>query len=254
VLALIVGCWSDESDIESAAVIDALVEARGRFPALRAVFLGDITAEENEISWICQGRMSPLLEAYPELEELGVRGGENLDFAPIRHDQLLQLTVQTGGLPAPALRGIAACEFPALTHLDLWLGASRYGGDGTVADLSPILAGDRLPSLKDLSLRNSEIQDEICAAVAAAPVVARLEALDVSMGVLTDEGAAALLAGQSLTHLELLDMHYNYLSEGMCERLRKSLEPAGVELNLDPGDAQCDTHDGPAARFVAVGE
>ncbi len=253
--AIVVGSWADESDVESGAVIRALVDARDRLPALRAIFLGDIISEENEISWICQSRMSSLLEAFPLLEEFGVRGGQYLDFAPTKHEHLLQLTVQAGGLSAQTVQGIAACEFPALTHLDLWLGTSEYGGNCAVSDLAPILAGGKLPSLLDLALRNSEIQDEICAALASAPVVARLEVLDVSMGVLTDEGAAALLTGQPLTHLISLDMHYNYLSEAMCERLEEALEPAGVELDLDPGDAQDDADAaGEVFRFVAVGE
>ncbi|WP_216895145.1 STM4015 family protein [Nocardia alni] len=253
--AIVVGCWADESDGESGEVIRAFVAARDRLPALRAIFLGDIVSEENEISWICQSGVSPLLEAFPLLEEFGVRGGQYLEFAPIEHEHLLQLTVQAGGLSAHTVQGIAACEFPALTHLDLWLGTSEYGGTCTVSDLAPILAGDKLPGLVDLALRNSEIQDEICAALASAPVVARLEVLDVSMGVLTDEGAAALLAGQPLTHLMSLDMHYNYLSEAMCERLEEALEPAGVELDLDPDDAQDNRDaDGEVFRFVAVGE
>jgi len=250
VRAIIVGLWSDIDDPSqnSAEVVESLLGIRDRLPALRGLFLGDITSEENEISWICQSQISPLLEAFPYLEEFGVRGGQELGFDPIRHEHLLQLTVQTGGMPAVAVRGIAACDFPALTHLDIWLGTPEYGGDCEVTDLAPILAGDRLPSLRDLALRNSEIQDQVCAALASAPVVPRLESLDISMGVLTDEGAAALLTGQPLTHLAILDMHYNYLSEEMRERLRESLELSGVELNLDPDDA------GEDWRFVAVGE
>jgi hypothetical protein len=75
------------------------------------------------------------------------------------------------------------------------------------------------------------------------------------MGVLTDQGAAALLGGQPLTHLKRLDLHYNYLSEEMCDRLRETLEPAGVDLDLDPRDAEQDIEeDGSVWRFVSCGE
>ncbi|GAB4588893.1 STM4015 family protein [Nocardia sp. IFM 10818] len=254
VRAIIVGMWNEVHDNGPEEVIEAITAAPDRFPALRALFLGDITFDECEISWINQGSVTPLLEAFPALEEFGVRGGQNLEFDAIEHARLRKLTVQTGGLPGEVARDIADSDLPALTHLDLWLGTSEYGGDTEIADLAQIFAGARLPKLRYLGLRNSEIQDEICAELAAAPVVARLEALDVSMGVLTDDGAAALLAGQPLWHLKTLDMHHNYLSEAMRARLRETLEPAGVELNLDTGDAEEDEDEDQVWRFVAVGE
>lgn len=255
VRALVVGAWSNVYDTGPEAVIEAIVAARDRLPALRGLFLADITFEESEISWITQGRVTPLLDAFPELEEFAVRGGNQLEFPATRHERLRRLTIETGGMPVAAVRGVAASDLPALTHLDLWLGTSAYGGDAEVGDLAPILAGTRLPALTHLALRDSEIQDEICAALASAPVVARLDALDVSMGVLTDDGAAALLTGQPLTHLRTLDMHHNYLSEAMRARLRESLEPAGVSLDLsDDGADSHDDGDGTVWRYVAVGE
>ncbi len=87
-------------------------------------------------------------------------------------------------------------------------------------------------------------------------MVARLDVLDVSMGVLTDDGAAALLSGQPLSHLSFLDLHHNYLSEAMRTRLTETLEPADVQLNLDSDDADFDEDEeaGTVWRFVAVGE
>ncbi|MDX2693879.1 STM4015 family protein [Streptomyces ipomoeae] len=255
VRALIVGAWSDAYDSGPEPVIEALVAAKDQLPALRALFLGDIVMEECEISWINQGDVGPLLKTFTELEEFGVRGGNGLVFPELRHERLRKLTVETGGMPAEVVRGVATSDLPALVHLDLWLGTSEYGGDSEVADLAPILAGTRLPALKHLALRNSEMQDDICAALASAPVVARLDALDVSMGVLTDDGATALLTGQPLTHLTTLDLHHNYLSAPIRDRLRDSLEAAGVQVDVDPDDAESDEEeDGTVWRFVAVGE
>ncbi|CAL9657451.1 hypothetical protein SUDANB145_06836 [Streptomyces sp. enrichment culture] len=84
---------------------------------------------------------------------------------------------QEAGLPAAVVRGIAASELPALEHLDVWLGTSWYGADSEPVDVAPILEGSRLPRLRHLALRDSEIQGAIAVA------------------------AAALLAGQPLTHL-----------------------------------------------------
>ncbi|MFI9535610.1 STM4015 family protein [Nocardia fusca] len=258
VRALIIGNWSTEAahpQTGGEPVIEAVVAAAGRLPQLRALFHGDITWEENEISWIRPGPAAELLRAYPALRELGIRGSEGLVFPPTAHRHLETLTIQSGGTPRDVLRGVAASDLPALTTLDLWLGTSEYGGDGEVADLAPILAGDRLPALRHLGLRNSEIQDDICTALAAAPVLARLHTLDLSMGVLTDRGATALLGGQPLTHLKRLDLHYNYLSAEICDRLRETLEPAGVDLDLDSDGAEDDVEDdGSVWRFVSCGE
>ncbi|CAL9355645.1 hypothetical protein SUDANB176_00563 [Streptomyces sp. enrichment culture] len=255
VRALIVGVWEDAYDSAPSDVIEALLAARDRLPALRAVFLGDIVFEECEISWITQGDVAPLLAGFPELEEFGVRGGQGLRFPALRHDRLRKLVVETGGLPAEVVRGVGASELPALEHLDLWLGTSWYGADSEAADLEPILSGARLPRLRHLALRNSEIQDEVAAAVASAAVVARLDVLDLSMGTLSDDGAAALLGGQPLTHLEKLDLHHNYIGEALRQRVRETLEPAGVEVDLDRDDADWDEDDdGTVHRYVAVGE
>ncbi|GKQ34901.1 STM4015 family protein [Streptomyces sp. A012304] len=255
VRALIVGAWKEAYDTDPTPVIEALVAAKDRFPALRALFFGDIVGEECEISWINQTDVTPLLAAFPELEEFGVRGGSGLRFPALRHTGLRRLTLESGGLPAHVVRGVGAADLPALEHLDLWLGTPEYGGDSEAADLEGILSGARLPRLRHLALRNSEIQDAVAAAVASAPVVARLEVLDLSMGILTDEGVAALLGGQPLTHLKTLDLHHHYIREPLLERIRQTLEPAGVEVDLDRGDAEEDEEDdGTVWRYIAVGE
>lgn len=254
VRAIVVGAWEDAYDSGPEEIIAALLAARPLLPALRALFLGDMESEECEISWITQGDVGPLLDGFPELEEFGVRGGSGLVIPPFAHRRLRSLTVETGGLPARTVRDLAACDLPALRRLDLWLGTANYGGDCELSDVEPILGGDRLPSLLHLGLRNSDIQDEIAGAIASAPVVARLESLDLSMGVLTDQGGAALLGGQPLTHLAALDLHHNYLSEPLRQRFRETLESAGVRLDLERGHADEDEWDGRVWRYVAVGE
>ncbi|MER7110325.1 STM4015 family protein [Streptomyces sp. NPDC000229] len=256
VRALVTGPCEEAYDDDAGVkpVIDILVEARAKFPALRALFIGDMEAEECEISWINQGDVTRVLESFPELEEFGARGGTGLVFRTITHQRLRSLTLETGGMPAEVVRGIASSDLPALEQLDLWLGTANYGGDSEISDVAPILDGARLPRLRHLGLRNSDYQDEIAAAVASAPVVARLESLDLSMGVLTEEGATALLEGQPLTHLKSLDLHHNYLSAPMRDRFAQVLGSAGVALDLAPGNADEEEWDGRVWRYVAVGE
>ncbi|MGW0043644.1 STM4015 family protein [Rhodococcus sp. NPDC003348] len=254
VQAIVVGGWSDPYDSSSADVVAALVAAAAELPSLRALFIGDMTGEDCEISWIVQSDVTALLTAFPRLERLGVRGGTQLALSPVRHENLRNLTVESGGLPADVVRAVAASDLPSLTDLELWLGTEEYGADATAEDLAPILAGEKLPRLTRLALSNSDEQDAIAAAVATAPIVPRLRTLDLSKGVLLDAGAEALLGGQSLTHLESLDLHHNYLSDGMRDRLRAALEPSGVRLDLDAGNADEDEYDGTIYRSVAVGE
>ncbi|MGE9692648.1 STM4015 family protein [Streptomyces sp. NRRL F-5630] len=255
VRALVVGSWGEAYESSSATVIEKLLEHRAELPALRALFLGDMTGEDAEISWIQQSDVTGLFAGFPELEELGIRGGAALALSPVRHENLRSLTIETGGLPAAVVRSVGASDFPALTHLELWLGVDTYGGDSTIADLAPLLSGERLPALTHLGLRDSEQQDLIAEAVAAAPVVDRLDSLDLSLGVLSDRGAEALLAAAArLTHLRSLDLHHNFLTDEVRERLRTALEPAGVALDLDEGDAHSWDDGDTTHRFVSVSE
>jgi hypothetical protein len=239
VRALVIGPWWEDEYSELRPALELIVADAGRFPALRALFLADVTSEECEISWLQLTDVTPVLGSFPLLEELGVRGGDShglgeepLSLRPVRHEALRTLRFESGGLPGQVVRAVGACELPALERLELWLGVSHYGGDATVADLAPLLAGGRFPALRHLGLQDSELQDEIAAAMASAPVVAQLESLSLSMGTLTDAGAEALLNGQPLTHLKRLDLHHHFLSESMADRIRTVVGSAGTEVDL----------------------
>ncbi|TQM68126.1 hypothetical protein FHX41_1760 [Actinomadura hallensis] len=230
VTTLVIGYWGASHDRSCTYPVELLAEAADSFPALRALFLGDIVGEESEISWIEHSDITPLFTAFPGLESLEVRGASELRLEPVRSDRLQTLRFESGGLPAEVVRAVAASDLPNLRYLDMWLGEENYGGNATVADLAPLLSGERLPALRHLGLENSEIQDEIAAAVASAPVVARLKSLSLAMGALTDRGAEALLAGQPLTHLDVLDLRHHFLSDAMMQRVEAALP--GVEVDL----------------------
>lgn len=251
VRALVVGIWGEAYEKKSDVVIDLIVAAKDRFSALEALFIGDQEQEENEISWIEQSDVTPLLRAFPRLRVLGIRGGTDLVFPAVRHTALRELRIETGGLPREVVRGIGASELPGLERLELWLGDPNYGGDTEVVDLAALLDGRALPALRHLGLQNSPIQDDIAAAVAGAPVVAGLDSLSLSMGVLTDTGAEALLSGQPLGHLERLDVHHHFLSDAMMQRLTDALP--GVQVDVSNRE-QPDEYGGEVWRYVAVAE
>ncbi|WP_030328210.1 STM4015 family protein [Streptomyces sp. NRRL B-1381] len=254
VRALVIGPWWNDEYTPFAPVLELIVAHADRFPALRGLFLADVEGEECEISWLRMCDVTPVLEALPLLEEFGVRGcgQEGLALRPLRHRALKSLRFESGGLPGELVRAVAASELPALERLDLWFGSSWYGGDATVEDVRPVLAGGLFPRLRHLGLQNSEIQDEIAAAVGSAPVIAQLESLALSMGTLSDTGGEALLNGQPLNHLSLLDLRHHYLTEPMVERIRAACAPAVVEA----GEAEEDygDPDDEPERYVAVSE
>ncbi|TDC82248.1 STM4015 family protein [Actinomadura sp. 7K507] len=247
VTRLLVGFNGAAYEYDRADPVRLLVDAADRLPDLESLFLGDIVAEEVEISWIPQSDVTPLFAAFPGLRRLDVRGGDGLSLSPVRSEALRTLRFETGGLPREVVQALGESELPSLEHLDLWLGSAAYGGDARIADLEPILNGGRLTSLTHLGLEDSEIQDEVAAAVAEAPVVARLRTLSLAMGLLTDTGAEALLSGQPLTHLERLDLHHHFLSAAMMGRLEAALPD--VEVNLDSAKDP-----GEELRYIAAAE
>jgi hypothetical protein len=246
---LVIGAWGYAAF--NPAPIERICAAAPRLPRLRALFLGDQTGEECEVSWMKMGDVSPLLPAYPGLRILRVRGGAELSFTPVKHGSLTELAFETGGLPGAVVRAVLDSDLPELTDLELWLGTPDYGGDTRVDDLGPLLDGTVLRSVVRLGLRNAEIADRLAAVVATAPVVSRLETLDLSMGTLGDVGAAALLAGHSLTHLRRLDLHHHYMSVEMAERVVAALPGVAVDVSETETPEE---YDGEEVRYTAVSE
>lgn len=247
--ALIIGAWhGDDPEKTPEEVIKTLVASKARLPKLAALYVGDITSEENEMSWIKQCDLSPLLAAFPDLQFLRSRGGDGLAFSSPRHASLRALTIETGGLDVGVVRSICMSELPQLEYLELWLGTDEYGATHTVADLQPILSGQLFPNLKYLGLRNSQLADEIAAVVVNSPLIQRIETLDLSLGTLSDEGARSLLKLPASPTLKRLNLHYHFIGADLVRQL-KTL-PLTVDASR-PGDMETDDDEW---RFVAVGE
>ncbi len=249
--ALVIGPWTQEMyECSSSIVVNALVAAKDQLTSLKAVFLGDITEYESEISWINQSDMSPLLAAYPNLEVLQVRGGEGLAFNSLHHEQLKTLIVQTGGLSRNTIAQIFAGNLPALEHLELWLGSDYYGGDSSVDDLRPLLSGNLFRKLTYLGLCNSKYSDDIAQAIVQAPIIERIKVLDLSLGTLGDEGAEALLNCPAVKQLNTLNVAENFLSDEMLERLKQ----LNIEVIADEQKEEEDEEEDEYKRYCSVSE
>ena len=241
---LVVGTWTDEMyDCDSSEVVQGLCSVAARLPALKHLFLGEITYDEFEISWIVQSDLSPLLRAYPQLQWLNVRGGSSLSFAPTRHENLRGLVVESGGLPRKTLAQIFQLKLPALEYLELWLGSDDYGGDSALADLDPLLRDSLYPRLTQLGLCNAEYTDDIVLGLSRSAVLDRIQGLDLSRGTLGDDGCALLLANARFASLKRLDLSDNYLSHDKVDQVRQRLPFAVIgeqrEAEEEDGDRYC---------------
>ena len=245
VTGIVAGMWQEAYDNDSSHIVTAIANAADKLPNLTAVFIGDITYEECEISWLIQSDMSPIFAAYPNLTHFGVRGGGSLRLANISHNNLQSLVVEAGGLDRQVIHDVLSAQLPALQHLELWLGTDHYGATGTIEDLAPLLTGTLYPNLTYLGLRDSHIADDVATAVSLAPILEKLEILDLSLGTLSDIGASALLKSEGVRGLKKLDLHHHFISDAMVAQLK------ALPIEVDLTDAQDDEDDW---RFVAVGE
>ncbi len=247
-VGIIIGAWhGDDPERTPEEVVDALVAHADRLPKLAAIYVGDITSEENEMSWIIQCDLSPLFQAFPRLQLLRARGGQQLQLSSPEHEKLRGLALETGGMDVGLIRSVCTSHFPSLEYLELWLGTDEYGANHGIADLQPILTGGLFPKLKHLGLRNSQRADELAAVVVNSPLINCIETLDLSLGVLTDDGAKALLQLPRSPTLKKLNLHYNFISSDLCRQL-KAL-PLAVDVSKPANMEEDDEF-----RFVAVGE
>lgn len=245
--ALIIGAWSEAQEESPQGYLDALIEYRDRLPALKALFVGDMTYEDCEISWIIQTSYNPLLAAFPQLQSLRIRGSSSLELQAFKHDALEELAIECGGLPKTIVEAIAASTLPALNHLELWLGSDNYGFDGGLETYQRLLAQIGPERLRYLGLRDSEISDDLAVWLAQQPWLGTLQTLDLSLGTIGDLGAQALAESPHLGTIERIDLSHHYISPAWQQKL--SALPCAVILD-DPEEADEDE----GGRYVAVSE
>jgi len=246
---IIFGMWGAEWDSDPFAIMEKILEHKDKLQHIKGIFFGDITYEENEVSWIENRSHAPILEALPNIEVYQVRGGNGLSFGKMELPNLKKLVVQTGGMSGNILTEIKQANLPALEHLELWLGSDYYGFGSTPEEVVASYRGtsdNHLPSLKYLGLRNCCIADEVAQQFKDDPILERIEVLDLSKGTIGDKGAEALFDNPAIKNLKKLDLHHNYISDDWAEKL----EDLGIKIDLSEREAGTDEDD----RYVSVSE
>ncbi|HLT40458.1 MAG TPA: hypothetical protein VK034_29465 [Enhygromyxa sp.] len=224
--------------------------AGGVLTSLERLFIGDFEREQQEISWVELGDISPLYPFAPRLQNLRLRGAA-IGLGELGHPTLAQLEIETGGLPRDSVVSVATAELPALAYLEVWFGREDYGGTTDITALRPIFSSKTLPALRHLGLQNSEMQDLIAIELAGSPLLAQIESADLSMGTMREPGARALLDNAAaFEHLLALNLEDNYIPQQLCAQLLASFGHV-VECGRQRAP---EFDDGDAIYYASVGE
>jgi predicted DNA-binding WGR domain protein len=216
---------------------------------LEKLFLGDFSADDQEISWVGYGDLSPLWSITPKLRTLRLRGA-NMLLGQFEHPSLQRLEIETGGLPPEAVRSLAAAKLPELGHMEVWFGRPDYGGTASIDDLMPLFSSTTLPKLEHLGLQNSHVQDEIAIALAGSKLLAQVGSVDMSMGTMREVGARALIANaKSFKHLKSLNLEDNYIPAELHAALIKAIPAVKLGRQRAPDNWNGEDH-----YYTSVGE
>jgi hypothetical protein len=223
----------------------AAVAASRRAGKLRELRFDFFEREESELSWAPFGNLAGRWASFPSLETLVVRAGAGGQLGRVELPSLKKFVRESGGLQAGELDEILTASWPALEHLELWTGDPAYGGDSTPAQLTSFFRSAHPKRLKSFGLVNCPYVAEAWPLLMGSPLLAQLERLDLSKGVLGDDHLELLLGDAArLGRLQELDLRENVFSEAGVARLQAALPRSLLE----------DQRAGAPYRYVAVGE
>ncbi|EAZ90317.1 hypothetical protein [Crocosphaera chwakensis] len=209
--------WNDRyENREFGIFLEAICDAAQQLPNLKALFIGDGDPEDNMFrkSYLDVFDITPILEAYPNLEVLQVCGKFSdypFECEGLKHDCLKTLIIETADLSDYNLEEICCLDLPELEYLEIWLGRRMRRNE--VDSLSSILNYNSFPNLKYLGLKSGEDSDLVAQAIIDSPILKHLSVLDLSMGTLTDAGVEPLLNCPEIEQLDTLDISNNAVSE-----------------------------------------
>lgn len=233
-----IGMWGEDS---CQPILDYFSENKDTFINLETLFIGDIDSEECEVSWIEQGDYTEIFKTLTNLKKIKIKGSNNLKLSQISHEHLEHLEIICGGLPKNIFYELSKSNLPNLKTLVLYIGIDSYGFDGSIEDIKLILKKDLFPSLENLELVNSDIENEIVQEIVNCNLLSQLKTVSFSYGGLSDIGGETLLNNvDTLSHLNKINIDYHYLSEEMTNKLKKIFPNIQITSPQKPYDEDDD--------------
>jgi hypothetical protein len=191
-------------------IVDILYNNRNKLENLKALFVGDERIREYKISYITIGDIYFLLEGYPNLEVLHIRGFcFNLQCSEIlNHNNLKTLVIETSYLPKSATKQIIELDLPNLEYFELWFGEVTFDARNLIPKISR-----KFKKLKYLGIRSCEYTDVVVEDMVSSSLIQRLKILDFSWGTMTEKGVEYLINCPTVNQLHTLDVSMNDISD-----------------------------------------
>lgn len=190
----------------------------GRLAGLERLHIGAFPGELPPARGVCQG-IGPALAKLPGLQRLDLHGAQGWELVPAAgHPRLRTLVMHVDEAADDPLAALIAAPFPALERLDLWLGPG-VAEDLDEAAFAAALTSERLPALRDLSLRGLAAPTLLDGLVGHAPGLTSLAITHAPE--LGDEGLARLLAAPWLPRLRRLELRGTGVSAELVAELAK---------------------------------
>ena len=174
-----IGCWGYDGE-DCSAIADGIVANKEKFAHLEGLFWGDMDSEEQEISWIEQVDLGPVLDVMPLLNNLKIKGTNNLSIGKKPRPNLKSLEIISGGLPDSVVEDILGSDLSNLEKLVLYVGVEDYGFEGDLAVFKPLFSKDRFPKLKWLGIVDAEEQDAVVEMFLESDILPQLETMYIS--------------------------------------------------------------------------
>jgi uncharacterized protein (TIGR02996 family) len=193
-------------------VVDAIAAARPL--VLRRLQLGDV-----EYGFANIGRLDQTWPALAPVHELVLQGDFSLGDVVL--PELRTLDIWPNPFRKKLARELVEAQWPALRTLSLHLG---YCFDHVVRDLVALIHRTDMPALVDLRLLAFRHAQTLIEQLSRAPLLARLETLDLRHGSISDHGVRPILANAgAFAHLSRLDLSDTAITAKMFARLRHLL-------------------------------
>ncbi|QSQ16321.1 TIGR02996 domain-containing protein [Myxococcus landrumensis] len=217
---LSVGGISDVGMVSSYEAVTRLIVREGGSRTLQTLAYHVKQANEDETYCAIRLRdVSALYAVLPRLRSLDLRG-IHARLGDIDLPELREFTLQTWDLSRSGCDSLLKAKWPKLERMEVWLGGDSTDAMRSVTDLTPLLDGASLPSLRRLGLRNTRWTDDLVRALHASPLLPRLTHLDLSGGTLSDDGAKWLSEhAAAFRHLQHLDLRGNTMSDAGTMRV-----------------------------------